>query len=281
MLVMVATLLEDDQSEFYINVDELHSLEETGFEDATEVREARPLDDFTVETLFFSNPRVWPPIFVTKTDIGYVVIDGNHRWEAARQRPLEQIRATSRTFKSADEVIEAAYTANLTHGKPASKENRSSYARWLHKKFPKLTQKDIGKRAGISQATVSEALARPTPQVEPKQPEVGGKRKAPVPGDLIPTGTQPEEEQRRRVAVKDWKTFMRDAKKIMEDTKDLDERMQRAAAMEALTNIADRDALLILAHFIEEILEPPKPPARRRPTKKTEEPPSSGSEQGQ
>lgn len=267
---MVVTLLEDDQPEFFINLADLHTLEETGFEDAAEIGEQRPIDGYIVETLTFSDPRAWPPILVTKTDIGYVVLDGGHRWEAAKERNMEQIKATSKTFKTEDDVIRAAYTANFLHGNPASKGTRSSYARWLHKKNPQMKQRDIGRLAGISQATVSEALSRPEalPAAKPvKTPKLKGL----VPGQLIPPGTQPEEEQKRQHTRKDWKTFARDVKKIMEDNRDLDEVTQRALAMETFGNIEDREVVLALIHFLEGILEPPKPPTRRSPRKRQEE----------
>jgi hypothetical protein len=260
---MVATLLGEDQPEFFININELHPLEEMDFEDAAEIREARPLDDFTVETLVFSNPRTWPPILVTKTDIGYVVIDGRHRWQAAKERPLEQLKATCKTFKTPDEVIEAAYTANFTHGKPASKETRSSYARWLHKKDPELTQKEIGKRAGIKQATVSEALSRPAaPPTEPKQPAkpARGKPKELVPGQFLPS----EEEQRHARRRKEARTMIRDMTKFFDDIKDLDEEAQRAEIAALFASTEDRNHFLAVAHLVESVLEPPKPTPRKR-----------------
>lgn len=68
----------------------------------------------------------------------------------------------------------------------------------------------------------------------------------------------------RESARKDWQTITRDMRKLMEDTKDLDEPVRRATMMEALGNIQDRDSLLALANLIREVLAPPPPAPTKR-----------------
>jgi len=261
---MVVTLLPEDQPEFFINVNELHDLTETDFEEAAEINEKRPIDDYTVEVLYFSNPRSWPPILVTKTDIGYVVIDGKHRKKAAEERKMEQIKATCKTFENEDQVIEAAYTANFTHGKQASQETRSSYGYWLYKKYyPKMTQKEIAQRAGIKQPTLSEAIKRREQPVEETPPAKKPlTRKEPAP--LIDT----EEERVRVRRRKEGRTMIRDTTKFLDDIKDLDEEAQRAEIAALFVSTEDRTRFLAAAHLIEAVLEPPKPttPRKKRQT---------------
>jgi len=266
---MVVTLLAEDQSEFFVNVNELHDLRDTGFADAAEVREKRPIDEYMVETLTFSNPRAWDPILVTKTDIGYIVLDGNHRWQAARERKMEQIKATCKTFENEDQVIDAAYTGNFLHGTPANKETRSSYGYWLYKKhYPQMTQKEIAHKAGIAQSTLSEAIARrEQPAQEP--PQSSGKKpltkKEPAPSLITPAT---EEEQRRVRRRKEARTMIRDMTKFLDDIKDLDEDARRAEIMDLFASTEDRNHFLATAHLIEEVLEPPKPtpPRKKRQT---------------
>jgi hypothetical protein len=189
-------LLEEDQEEFLLNLQEIHTLEETDIPDANLARRARGLDEEHIENFVHSDWHTWPPILVTRTDKGYILLDGYHRREATRRRKLMNIKTTCRTFKTQEDVIEAVFRANLTHGKPASAESRSDYAYWLWKTYPHLKHKEIALRCGISRSAVSHAVGRK----EEKKTQVTiekAKRDAKIPQLILP-GTQPEEEQRQQ-----------------------------------------------------------------------------------
>jgi predicted transcriptional regulator len=151
-------LLKEDRQSLTLKLEDLASLQDAGLDGAALV--VRPLNKEHLETLILSDPKDWPPIIVTKTDIGHVIIDGYHRREAARAKGLASLKATSRTYKSDAEVVEATFRANLTHGLKASAENRSSYAYWLHLTYPDMEQKEIAQRCGITQPAVSIAITR-------------------------------------------------------------------------------------------------------------------------
>src|SRR5947199_3836808 len=152
-------LLECEGSEeFLIRIDELYRLDAARFPDAHLV--TRPLDPDHLEALITSDPHQWPPVLVTRTDIGYVLIDGYHRKSAARSKGMVEVRAICKAYKMEMQVVEAAFEANIKHGLPSSKESRSKYAYWLSKSYPDMKQEEIGSRAGISQAAVSQAIVR-------------------------------------------------------------------------------------------------------------------------
>lgn len=123
-------LLQEDREDFVVKMSDLCTLEDAGIEDAHLAR--RPIDREHVISLLLSDARTWPPILVTKTDQGYVIIDGYHRVEAMAVKQLDEIRATCKTFKTEQDVIWACFDANLQHGLPLDERSKSNYARWLH-----------------------------------------------------------------------------------------------------------------------------------------------------
>lgn len=233
----------ESEEEFDVNIDDLHDLAETqipGVEDAR-----RPIDQEQKESLVLSNPREWPPILVTRAEgIGLVIIDGYHRKEAAIIKGMKQIRATSRAYENANDVVEACFQANVKHGLRSSAENRSKYAYWLHKTYPDMPQDEIARRAGIKQSTVSKAIAR----------REESKKRA----ERTPANEQHEHIRR------DCERLTNDAVKLVQDISALPEQEQRVAIAESLQRVEDREALLKVAMLLEEILKP-RAARRRRP----------------
>ena len=120
----------------------------------------RSLNQAHLEHLQRSDPESWPPVLVTSSTDGYILIDGYHRWEVARQQHRKMLKATCQAYQNEQEIIEAAFRANLTHGLKASVETKGNYAYWLHVTYPELEQNDIARRVGITQGAVSKAIAR-------------------------------------------------------------------------------------------------------------------------
>ena len=118
----------------------------------------RSLDEGHVEQLVESDQDEWPPILVTCCVEGYIVIDGYHRWEAAKAKQSFRISATCQAYADEHAVIEAAFRANLSHGLKANIQTRGDYAYWLHVTFPDLPQEEIARRANMSQGAVSKAI---------------------------------------------------------------------------------------------------------------------------
>lgn len=166
-------LLVEDHQHTLLSPQDLLSLEEAGI--AGGAFAMRELDPGHLGNLFLSDSARWPDIKVTLCSSGYILIDGYHRWAVAKRKRLKGLYATCKTYSSEQDVVEAAFRANLRHGLKASVETRGDYAYWLHLVYPTMEQKDIAARVGITQGAVSKAIAkreeeaRTTQQEDPDQ----------------------------------------------------------------------------------------------------------------
>jgi len=151
-------IINEVRSSVQIPIDKLIHLREAGIPHAEMAERELRLD--RIESLKARPVEEWPLIVVTRTSIGYLVIDGYHRIRAALELGMKKIKAEVRPFASLEEMVETAWTANRDHGEPLSAESRSAYAWWLHLIYPQMEQIEIAKRARISQPTVSKAIKR-------------------------------------------------------------------------------------------------------------------------
>ncbi len=154
----MAYLLPDTEDALLLNLSDLISLRNAQVPGAALAM--RDLERENLERLQCSDPENWPSILVTRCISGYLVIDGYHRWEVAQRRQLETLKATCQAYHDENELIEAAFRANLFHGLKASLETRGDYAYWLHMTSPSMPQIEIARRVGITQGAVSKAIAR-------------------------------------------------------------------------------------------------------------------------
>lgn len=112
-----------------------------------------------VQLLLESDPASWPPLLVTPhAGGGYDLIDGFHRFEAARRLGLTTLPC--RVDPAADYFSGVA--ANTRHGLPLSAADRKAAARWLAELEPDLSYRELGRRVGLSDKTVKRALAEVT-----------------------------------------------------------------------------------------------------------------------
>ncbi len=151
-------IINETRSSILIPIDKLIHLREAGILNAEMAERELKLE--RIESLKARDPEEWPLILITRTSIGYLVIDGYHRIRAALELRMKKIRAEVRPFANVEEMVEAAWIANRDHGEPLSAESRSAYAWWLHLTYPLMEQIEIAKRARISQPTVSKVLKR-------------------------------------------------------------------------------------------------------------------------
>lgn len=116
------------------------------------------LEEKHIRLLLTSDPAAWPPLVVTPEDRGYAIIDGFHRYEAARRLGLKELDCEVRPVAGYSE----AFQANLKHGLPLSIEDRKAHARWLYeyerKDGNRLSYREIGRRCGLSDKTVKAAI---------------------------------------------------------------------------------------------------------------------------
>jgi ParB-like chromosome segregation protein Spo0J len=244
-------LLAEDRAEFTIRLADLHSLEEAKFPHADLAH--RDLDQQHLETQVLSgDPKTWPPILLVKTELlGYVIVDGYHRKEAARIKGMDEIRATSKTFPSESAVVEAFFTENAHHGLKLNQQNRSNYAYWLHLTYPEMEQQEIARRAGIKQSTVSKAISR--------------REAAKTTGKGAAARGAHEKDEQHELIRRACERLTHDAVKLYQDIETLDEREQRAAIAESLQRVEDREALLKIATILERVLKPRAAPRAKKP----------------
>ncbi len=204
-------LLPDTEDNLLLNVSDLISLK-GAHEIPGGVFALRALDQENLEHLQWSDPESWPPILVTRCMAGYLVIDGYHRWEVAKRRQLRTLKATCRAYHDENEVIEAAFRANLFHGLKATAETRGDYAYWLHITYPEMQQDDIARRVGITQGAVSKAISRRSNEA----------RKTMQQRETI------EKEKQKKQVQKSCRHFTRVATQFLDDVEQLDDVELRA-----------------------------------------------------
>ncbi len=117
------------------------------------------LSEEHMQLLLESDPNTWPPLMVSSNrDGGYNIIDGFHRYEAARLLGLKAVGCRVEEGAGYPEAFEA----NLKHGLPLSLEDRKAYARWLYRYElsggQRLSYREIGRRSGLSDKTVKAAI---------------------------------------------------------------------------------------------------------------------------
>jgi|SRR5579872_1153551 len=181
----------------------------------------RPLNAIHVDQLVDSNPEKWPAILVTRWPgvDGYIVIDGYHRWRAAQIKDLQLIRAVEVTYKDTNQIIDAAFRANMTHGLKASISTRGDYAFWLHVTFPTYPQDEIAKRAGLTQGTVSRAIAKREQALHEAEDQQQHEERYIDP------------KQQRRVARRAVRRFARDAVRFAEQVAYVEDEAELAALL--------------------------------------------------
>ena len=228
---------DEAQPNISIAIDALIHLRESGIPRAEPAE--REIDWNHVESLKARDPAEWPPILITRTSIGYIIVDGYHRVAAALAKRRKKIQAEVRPFPNENALVETAFRSNLDHGLPASKESRSAYAWWLHETYPEMEQIEIARRARISQPTVSKVIKR--------HYEMGRRRPQ---GVLLDVG-EAQETQIRNECCK----IIDAAWSLYEDLRQLSEEEQRVLLSTALSE-ADRVMLVALLGLLEKLSGP-------------------------
>lgn len=119
----------------------------------------RPLNANHVASLVATNePDRWPPIIVTPMGDKYGRITGKHRIAALKQLQRQDIRAVVRTYVNKAEMYCAMWEDNIKNGLPPSTKERKAYAVNLYKMQPRMSFREIGRRAGLDHQTVQAAI---------------------------------------------------------------------------------------------------------------------------
>lgn len=193
----------------------------------------------TLTSLIMSDPQSWPPILVARTDLGYILLDGYHRQEAAHQKGMRALTATVQAFPSENDLVEVAFRANLAHGLRASLRTRSDYAYWLHITYPGLPQKEIAVRAQIKPSTVSIAIARK----ERQQQQMAWQK------EVL---KQQAQEAHLSQALR---TYTRSSLRLFEDISQTDETTVKWLIKEVVKTDGEKTKLYRVVHLIAQSLE--------------------------
>jgi ParB-like nuclease domain. len=246
-------LLPDEEAEIVVALTDLHSLRDLQISGAEFAQ--RPLNDAQVISLMQADPSAIPPIVLTRTDLGLVIVDGYHRQEASRRRKRTEIHAIIRAFANENSLIEAAFQANLQHGLPASATTRSDYAYWLFRTYPELTQQAIAKRVGVKPSTVNMSIKRRERERKAEQ-----KRQ-----DLMSDWSQQEQEEQAREGAKEQRlhrlirSYVRLSTALYEELRHLDPG-ERYWRLEDAIREGEKVTLARLCQDIEHYLKESLPP---------------------
>lgn len=258
-------LLSDNQDEILVPLKELLSLQDAHITGADLVQ--RALNEAQVTSLRMADPASWPKIVLTRTDIGLVIIDGYHRREAARRRKHTEILASIRAFTTEDEVIEAAFQANIGHGLPASATTRSDYAYWLFRVHPDLKQNEIARRVGVKPSTVNTAIKRR--ERERKAAEAEQQRRAMSAWSKEALRESDFKDARDKEIAQTIRAYVRQSKRLYKQLRRLDDDGERYWALEEAMNEGDTMILARVCQYVEHYLKDNLPPELLKSLKPT------------
>jgi hypothetical protein len=120
-------------------------------------------------------PESWPPLKVVQQDGTYLLVDGFHRLEAARNLGLESIRVEVVDTPADGDLRELAFALNAAHGRPLSLADRRAFVDWLLRAQPYLADREIARRCGLAANTVGTIRRRleESAQIEQTTERVG------------------------------------------------------------------------------------------------------------
>ena len=118
----------------------------------------------------------WPlgPLDVFHDGSDYWVADGFHRTLAGQQAKRASLPCRIHKGTVRDARI-FAMTANDKHGLRMTREDKRACVEWLLDTFPRMTQREVATKAGVSARTVQYIVADRKPQIANSPPPQQGK----------------------------------------------------------------------------------------------------------
>ena len=118
----------------------------------------------------------WPPVAVVDLSIGYVLVDGFHRYAAAQNLGLAEISVQVVDNPDDGDLHALAFALNAIHGRPLTLNDRREFAVRLLRQHSELSDREIGRRSGLTQPPIaklrSELEARQ--EIAPTENRIGG-----------------------------------------------------------------------------------------------------------
>lgn len=112
------------------------------------------LDDSHVQTLMDA-PDAWPPLVIVTHNGRATLVDGFHRYEAARRLGLDAVPVQVMSMPPDSDLTALAFDLNARHGRPLSLTDRKAFAGRLLMGNSTLSDREIGRRCGLSDKTVA------------------------------------------------------------------------------------------------------------------------------
>ncbi len=101
-----------------------------------------------------ANPVGWPPLKVVPQGGSYLLVDGFHRYAAAQNLGLAEVVVEVLESPPDGDLISLAFALNAAHGKPLTLSDRRTFAARLLRQHAELSDREIGRRAGLVQPTI-------------------------------------------------------------------------------------------------------------------------------
>jgi hypothetical protein len=176
----------------------------------------------------------WPPLVVVDRSGVLVLIDGFHRMAAAQNLGLTEVLVEVADMPTDGDLRGLAFAFNAVHGRPLTLTDRRTEAARLLRLAPQTSDREIGRRCGLSQPTIAKVRSalESGAQIEHLDHRVGAdSRTYPAnvtsrqPGELSPQGafesvgqffSSTERRGQRRIA-----SFLQRVVVAMEDGVDL------------------------------------------------------------
>jgi hypothetical protein len=116
-----------------------------------------------------------PPLSVVELNGGLVLIDGWHRLAALQNQGRTQAAVIVLDAPPDDDVHRLAFELNASHGRPLSLDGRRAEAERELLATPAMSDREIGRRCGLSQPTVAKVRAglESSAQIEQTKNRVG------------------------------------------------------------------------------------------------------------
>jgi len=112
------------------------------------------LDESHVQTLMDA-PDAWPALVIVLHNGRNVLVDGFHRYEAARRLGLDAVPVQVMSVPPDSDLTALAFDLNARHGRPLSREDRRAFAARVLSDNPAHADREIGRRCGLSDKTVA------------------------------------------------------------------------------------------------------------------------------
>jgi len=117
-----------------------------------------------------------PALKVVRQGEHYLLVDGFHRYAAAQNLKLDTVPVTVLEVSDEADLHELAFTFNSAHGRPLTLADRRAFAARLLRANPESSDREIGRRCGLTQPTVAKVRQEleQQAQIEPAE-ERGGR----------------------------------------------------------------------------------------------------------